>query len=342
MPTTEDYQALISQKRQDIGQRYADAPNVESKMRESLFGGDQVLGTLRGHESEKVKELFEHDKSVAAQYQTPPAEGQILDPYIRETQLTNRYRGTMEDLTGIRSNIATRRDVLGDALEKGMKMLMYGLEAAKFEYSGLQDELKTEMQLEEQRQKAAERGSAAGAKASRSKAIAEAMQYLLTQTGSREEAMQDIAAIAGRQPDIAEDVLGLLKMFPETEKFGYGLDESAAGVAGQPRTPENVKRFQEYAVGAKEPVEIQKRRGIIKLETEEAAKKKAEKGPGFMEKLFGKPAPISAPAPTQGTTGDTAERARQAQQAIDTSADRQGTYERIITAEPDLIPYLKP
>lgn len=340
MPTTEDYQAAIAKNRQDIGQRFADIPNVESRMRESLFGGDQVLGTLRGQESDKIKELFDHDKSVAAQYQTPPAAGQILDPYIRETQLTNRYRGTMEDLTGIRSNIATRRDVLGSALEKGMKMLMYGLEAAKFEHTSLQDELTNQMKLDEMKQRNSERGAGQADKTSRSKALAEAIQYLLTQTGNRGEAQQDIAAIVGKNPSIAEDALGLLKLFPETEKFGFGLDESAAGVAGQPKTPENVQKFQGYAAGQKEPSDVRKLR-LLKQQ-------KAEQGPNFLQRLFGgatSPPTATPPTPTastKGATSNTAERARQAQQAIDTSADRQGTYERIITAEPDLIPYVKP
>lgn len=138
---TQKIQNALTQKRQEIGQRFADLPKTETNLRANLFGGDPALETLRSQESDKVKELFEHDKAVAAQYQTPPEPGMVLDPYIRELQLTNRYRGTMEDLTGVRKKISTRQDIVGDMVDKAMKVFLAGLDALKYEATGLEGDL---------------------------------------------------------------------------------------------------------------------------------------------------------------------------------------------------------
>ncbi len=147
-----DYNSLMTlmgQKRQEIGQRYADLPNTEAKVRESIFGNDPVQNNLNSQEKTKIDELFSHDQAVSNQYKSAPEPGQILDPYIRELQLTNRYRGTAGDLTDIRQKKEQRKDVLGDALEKALKMLNYGLEAGKLELSGLQDEFDNKMKLDD-------------------------------------------------------------------------------------------------------------------------------------------------------------------------------------------------
>ena len=136
-----DYEAInrqLTQKREDLGQRIAKMPEMESNLRESMFGNDAVTNTLNTQERSKIDELFSHDQTVAAQYQTPPQQGQILDPYIRELQLTNRYRGTAGDLTKIRQGQQTRRDVIGDSLQNALKLAQQSLEMKKMELDSLE------------------------------------------------------------------------------------------------------------------------------------------------------------------------------------------------------------
>lgn len=126
-------QNLITQNRQNTGQRSADLVSTEANLRADIFGKDPQLENLRSQEAAKVRQLYEHDKNVAAQYQTPPEQGQILDPYIRELQLSNRYAGTMETLTGIRAGKEKRKDILGDVLKNTMNIFNALMEDQKEE-----------------------------------------------------------------------------------------------------------------------------------------------------------------------------------------------------------------
>lgn len=147
-----DYNALLQQmgqKRQEIGQRYAELPNIEQKTRESLFGNDQVLKGLQGNETSKIQELYGHDKVLADRYANPESEGYLADPYAREKARAMRFQGTAGELSDVQNQIQTRRDVIGDALERAMKLINYGLEAKKLEMEGLKDEFDKKMQLDD-------------------------------------------------------------------------------------------------------------------------------------------------------------------------------------------------
>lgn len=135
-----DYNAinqLLQQKSQDYGQSQAKFATVEPTLRAQMFGNDDVTNNLNTQEKSKIDELFSHDQTVANQYKTPPAAGQIIDPYIRELQLTNRYRGTAGDLTDIRQNQQKRRDVIGDSLQNALKLAQQSLEMKKIELDQL-------------------------------------------------------------------------------------------------------------------------------------------------------------------------------------------------------------
>lgn len=141
---------LMTQKRQDIGQRFAPEARMahEDKIRGMLFGGDQTLSSLRGNEAGKVKELYEFDKGLAVAQQSGPA-GFIDDPASAAKYGSVQLQNRAGELSDIQRGIANRRDVLGDALEKALKMMNYGLEAAKLEYAGMQDELDNKLKIDE-------------------------------------------------------------------------------------------------------------------------------------------------------------------------------------------------
>lgn len=225
MPDIAAIQKAISEKRQDIGQRYADMPALESKTRADLFGNDATTNSLRANETAKIKELYDHDKRLADTYANKESPNYMADPYAREKAAAMQSQATAGELSTIQGQIGQRRDILGDALEKAMKLLSYGLEASKFEYSGLQDELDTAMKLQDKEDAKKEKAGGALAKQKKDAQISQAIQYLLSQSGNRAEAMEDIAAMAGQNPDSAQEILGLLDLFPESKDTGLSAKD---------------------------------------------------------------------------------------------------------------------
>lgn len=218
-------QSALSTKRQEIGQRYADIPNIEAKVRSDLFGGDKTLESLRSNETAKIRELYDHDKRLADTYANPESASYMADPYAREKAIAMQSGATAGEISTIQGQIGKRKDILGDALEKAMKLLSYGLEASKFEYSGLQDELNTAMTIQEKEEARREKASGTLEKQKRDAEMAQAINYLLTQTGSREEAKQDVAAMAAKYPSSATQILGLLDLFPESKTSGLSMED---------------------------------------------------------------------------------------------------------------------
>lgn len=251
---SEQIQNALTEKRQEIGQRIADLPSTEANVRENLVGSDPALSTLRSQETDKVKELFEHDKAVAAQYTTPPEPGMVLDPYIRELQLTNRYRGTMEDLAGIRQNISTRQDILGSMVEKAMKVFEKAIDAMKFEYTGLEGDLGRALD--------AEKPKGGGTSGERAKAAAMAALERDVQRGVpfyelyprygdilEEYEIREVynaGPLAGKYGPAKETSGQLRTETEEPDVFSVTQSTVQAGVAGLPVTPENLAKYQAW------------------------------------------------------------------------------------------------
>ena len=153
-----EIQKLMREKSKAIGEYSAKAPQTEADLRSSLFGSDQTLGSLRENEADKIKELYNHDKTIASNYQPP--EGFLEDPGAKAQFGSDVIARQGGELADIQKGIANRRDVLGDALDRGMKIFMAGLDALNSEYSGLKDQGNFAMQLKEMAERAEERKQA--------------------------------------------------------------------------------------------------------------------------------------------------------------------------------------
>ena len=81
---------------------------------------------------------------------------------------------------------------------------------------------RTQQEIEERRK---EKASGNLNKQKKEAEMAQAIAYLMTQTNSRDEAKQDIGAMAQRYPDSAAEILGLLDMFPEKQTTGISPEE---------------------------------------------------------------------------------------------------------------------
>ena len=213
----EEIQRLISQNRQETGQRYAAIPGQYEQIRGELFGGDQTLRSLRGAEEEKIQELWRHDQDIS-RYSEPTSPTYLEDPYQRERARAIHFQGTVGELTGLQSQIAQQRDVLGDTLEKALRMLEYGSKAKEFENQSLQRELDAAIRLEQIRQEQKEKSEKKISEEKQKQQLASAIEWLLTQAGTRQEAQQDIGAMAARMPQISPELLSLLELFPQKEE----------------------------------------------------------------------------------------------------------------------------
>lgn len=170
MADYQDIQKQLAEKRQAYGQRIANYPQLESDVRSSLYGGDAATQNLQAIERAKIDELFRHDQEVATQYAQNPQlstspSGRVLDPYARETALSNRYRATAGELTSNRQQQQTRRDVIGDSLQNALNIAKLSLEAKRQELEDLKDARNFEYQiLQDQldREERAGRGSGGG------------------------------------------------------------------------------------------------------------------------------------------------------------------------------------
>lgn len=131
--------SLIAQKRTELGQRIANVPNMEGQYRQELFGNDRQLASLYENENTKIQELYEHDKRLAT-YADPNSPTYMKDPYAREVARAKQHQGTVGELSDIQTQRSKRKDVLGDALDRAMKMLEYGLKAQELELSGLESD----------------------------------------------------------------------------------------------------------------------------------------------------------------------------------------------------------
>lgn len=145
MATLDEMQRLLSQNRQEIGTRVAELPRTEENIRANLFGGDKTLASLRQNQETKIMELFEHDKRIAERYANPQSEAYLQDPYMREVARANQFQGTVGELSQLQSQTEARRDVLGDTLDKALKLAQYGVQAKQIENQLLQQEFENEL-----------------------------------------------------------------------------------------------------------------------------------------------------------------------------------------------------
>lgn len=306
----EELQKKISGKRQELGQRYAEVPDIETRIRADLFGNDKSLQTMRENENAKIKELFEFDKGLATTYQSP-VPGFVDDPSSVARYGQQQLRERAGELADVQKGIANRRDVLGDALERAMKLANYGLEAKRLEIQALQDEFDDQLKLEELRLRKQESGNSnflpdfmksilnfqekaeavkpqkTGRTVTRAttpderRALVKRIQaqypgqqlsytynkdgtisyavlkpdqqYADNNEASLYENQQDtlqkiLAAGIASNPKQSSDAVNIFKLITpqEPDVFGYSQWEVQAGVAGKPKTADNVKKAQNY------------------------------------------------------------------------------------------------
>jgi hypothetical protein len=151
-------QELIKQKREDIGQRFANPPTLNT-------ANDSEILSLRNNQADKIKQLFEHDTKLAPVYMQPQeaggphAEGyqapeqRIIDPMIGLKAASTQTQATAGELGDIGKAIEKRKDFLMDIYEKAMAGFTMGLQMKKMELDSLNDEFSQILKLKELEEK---------------------------------------------------------------------------------------------------------------------------------------------------------------------------------------------
>jgi len=232
--------ALMKSKSADISKRTLDVPTIQNTLRADLYGNDNVTDSLRENETSKIKELYQHDQTMADRYANPASEGYMEDPYSRAKAVAQRSETTAGQLGDLQNQIAKRRDVLGSALEKAMQLLNYGLEAQKLEYSGMKDEFDNRMKLDEFNLKKS------SASQSNSNALPQFMQAIL---GFKDKAKAIVPQSSGTAKNKAE-LTGIQKKYKgQTLRYTVNKDKTYSWTLDKPQqqflTPEEVPAYED-------------------------------------------------------------------------------------------------
>lgn len=139
-----------------VSQGYSGLPGIESALRSSLYEREKVLPALEVENENKIKELYTADKRYAERYATPGGEMYIEDPMARRGLIAGQKADIRGELGGILNLIQQRSQTLGNAIDKGMELYKYGLEAQKLELDQAEktwSRIMEKMQFEESKKK---------------------------------------------------------------------------------------------------------------------------------------------------------------------------------------------
>lgn len=376
--TPEEILARQRQLREEHGQRLAEWPAKEAEARKSLYGKETILPAVQQTRDQAISQLWETDKMLADRYANPESEMFIRDPYAREKLVAGRHQSVFENVASLTTAAEGRRNILEDALERGVKIFQLGLEAQEKEYGMLGTEFNEMLNLIQVAQAQTEKGKTKKKETD----LAEIMKYVLADVdiSNPQELTETLQAIGAKQPELIPDVIKFLGTLPETQAdtFGYSQGEVAAGVAGYPKTPENLQIYQDYirqnrgtgtsiTLPSGEEINLgggggTPTGGRTYLPTPTPApapvQQPQEEGnwlSNILKQIFGggeqmvSPLPEGTPVPTPVPTPQpsaqkipTPEEIGQAQDAIEKSTDRQTTYNAIIKDFSYLIGYIQP
>ena len=139
-------QELLSQKRTEIGQRYAELPTKFASPAD-----DSQLQAMSGQEMDKIKELYEHDKRLAERYANPESEAYLDDPYAREKARATQSQATLGEIGTIQSQREKRKSTLEDALSRGLQLFLAGIQGLEKESDFLQSQIDKEDKKKEKK-----------------------------------------------------------------------------------------------------------------------------------------------------------------------------------------------
>jgi len=216
MAQFEDIQNQLAQTRKDYGQRVADYPTFEKDLRKEVYGSDQILPKLRSQKDQALMELWNADKRLSDRYANPESEMFIRDPYKRESVTSDQYGGILEGLAGTTRLAERREDMLGDILERGVKIFELGLSAKSREHDMLRGELDAMLKQADMAEKKADQAQAT----SKEESINEIIKYIMSDVDITDpnEITETLKAVGSQQPEVIPDLIGFLGTLPKQQE----------------------------------------------------------------------------------------------------------------------------
>lgn len=130
----------------ELENRVQNQPAFESAERAKVFN-DPMLDSLRSNFSNSIQELYNYDKEAAARYANPEGELYIENPATREELVSGGFRNKTAQYAGNWEAYQKRKDILGDVLEKLVKVYELENEGKKIDISKVKDEMATALDL---------------------------------------------------------------------------------------------------------------------------------------------------------------------------------------------------
>lgn len=126
-----------------IKNMYSQLPEQTAQARQNIFGGDTVLSSLQTGFSDKVKELYNYDQAKNNAFSAPATtQGGVamnINPMIGERANQAEFKNAVSAKEDAWQLYETRKNLLGDALDKAVKLLEGNIKMKESERAAAKD-----------------------------------------------------------------------------------------------------------------------------------------------------------------------------------------------------------
>jgi hypothetical protein len=153
MADTNQLYQNVAQSAQDVKNTYAGLPTFETNIRENLVAPDVTLNSALGGYTDKVAELFAHDKQIADNWSTSQVptnlqpEGFMEDPYAKSMASASLYAQKGKETASALNLYETRKNFLGNIVDKALKVYEAGIKGKEMDYQAAKDEFDNALKL---------------------------------------------------------------------------------------------------------------------------------------------------------------------------------------------------
>lgn len=143
----------VAASAEDVKNTYAGLPTFESNIQQNLVAQDPGLtSSLQGY-TDKVAELFAHDKQIADNWSTSQVptnlqpEGFMEDPYAKSMASASLYAQKGKETAKALNLYETRKNFLGNIVDKALKVYEAGIKGKEMDYKAAKDEFDNALKL---------------------------------------------------------------------------------------------------------------------------------------------------------------------------------------------------
>lgn len=134
-------QDRITNLQSQVTSQIQGAPAVQEQVGEQMLATEGSIQPLAEDRGKLIERLFSADKELAGRYATPESEFYIENPMAREAAVSGAENKIWGAVSALNTQIGARKQVLGDAIDRGMRIYQAGLTAKQFELDNLYKQL---------------------------------------------------------------------------------------------------------------------------------------------------------------------------------------------------------